>query len=301
MVLQELPSDPYLDVEPTRQFLQECPALEMIPAVHRPRGLTQVSIVPVTIINRSPRDITLPMGYHLVSLMTPRVEADVTHVPFIQSASLPACSTEMGQSFDGQIATFMIASLADLHEPEWDLSSADPGPDPSHEDLPDLEEIPDLPKKDREVLVAPVNLQYLGHILNIPAEPTGEAMIPAECVTISTDGTDTRLPSDPKGTSMMTSPEHAPKCEQPPLADCKCTPAQLEQFEQLCAEYADIFSVNHLDVGHTRLIEVDIDTGDSPPIAQARYHIALRHVDWLRETTVPSTHFFRRSQTRSPK
>ncbi len=50
-VLQELPSDPYLDVEPTRQFLQECPALEMIPAVHRPRGLTQVSVVPMTIIN----------------------------------------------------------------------------------------------------------------------------------------------------------------------------------------------------------------------------------------------------------
>ena len=50
-VPQELPSDPYLDVEPTRQFLQECPSLEMIPAVHRPRGLTQVSVVPMTIIN----------------------------------------------------------------------------------------------------------------------------------------------------------------------------------------------------------------------------------------------------------
>ncbi len=67
------------------------------------------------------------------------------------------------------------------------------------------------------------------------------------------------------------------------MADCTCTPAQLEQFEQLCAEYADIFSTNHLNVGHTRLIEVDIDTGDSPPIAQAPYHVALRHVDWLRE------------------
>ena len=67
------------------------------------------------------------------------------------------------------------------------------------------------------------------------------------------------------------------------MADCTCTPAQLEQFEQLCAEYADIFSTNHLDVGHTCLIEVDIDTGDSPPIAQAPYRVALRHVDWLRE------------------
>ncbi len=282
-VPQELPSNPYLDVEPTRQFLQECPALEMIPAVHRPRGLTQVSVVPVTIINRSPRDVTLPMGYHLASLMTPKVEADVTHVPFAQCASLPVCAAESDQSFDGQVATFTVTPLSDLHEPEWDLPSADPSPDLGLEDLPDLEEIPDLPEKDKEVLTAPANLRYLGHILNIPAEPTGEAVIPAECVTISTDNTDTHLPSDPKGTSMMTSPEHAPKCERPPLADCECTPVQLEQFEQLCAEYADIFSTNHLDVGHTRLIEVDIDTGDSPPIAQAPYRVALRHVDWLRD------------------
>ncbi len=281
-VLQELPSDPYLDVELTRQFLQECPTLEMIPAVHRPRGLTQVSVVPVTIINRSPRDITLPMGYHLVSLMTPKVDADITHVPFAQCATLPSCSAEVSHLFDGQIATFMVTQLADMHEPEWDLPSADPGPDPEFADLPDLEEIPDLPEKDTETLTAPVGVQYLDgyHILNIPVALTGKAVVPAECVTISMDA---RLPPDPKGTSMMTSPEHAPKCERPPLADCTCTPAQLEQFEQLCAEYTDIFSTNHLDVGHTCLIEVDIDTGDSPPIAQAPYRVALHHVDWLQE------------------
>ncbi len=279
-VPQELPSDPYLDVEPTRQFLQECPFLEMISAVHRPRGLTQVSVVPVTIINRSSWDITLPMGYHLASLMTPKVEADITHVPFAQCATLPACPAETEQVTDGQIATFMVTQLIDIHEPEWDLPSAKP--DPDLEDLPDLEEIPDLPQKDKEALTAPSGAQFLDgyHVLNIPVEPKGEAVIPAECVTI---GTDVRLPSDPQGTSMMTSPEHAPKCERPPLADCTCTPSQLEQFEQLCAEYADIFSTNHLDVRHTRLIEVDIDTGDSPPIAQAPYRVALRHIDWLRD------------------
>ena len=147
-VLQELPSDPYLDVEPTRQFLQECPALEMIPAVHRPCGLTQVSVVPMTIINWSSQDITLPMGYHLASLMTPKVEADITHVPFAQCASLPACSADASQVSDGQIATFLVTQLADIHEPEWDLPSAEP--DPDFEDLPDLEEIPDLPEKDKE-------------------------------------------------------------------------------------------------------------------------------------------------------
>ncbi len=277
-VPQELPSDPYLDVEPTRQFLQECPSLEMIPAVHRPRGLTQVSVVPVTIINRSSRDIVLPMGYHLASLMTPKVEADITHVPFAQCTSLPACPAETNQATDGQIATFMITQLADIHEPEWDLPSAEP--DPDLEDLPDLEEIPDLPEKDKEVLAPLDSARFLNgyHVLSVPVEPKGEAVVPAECVAISAD---VRLPSDPQGTSMMTSPEHTPKCERPPLADCVCTPSQLEQFKQLCAKYADIFSTNHLDVGHTRLIEVDIDTGDSPPIAQAPYCVALRHVDWL--------------------
>ncbi len=279
-VPQELPSDPYLDVEPTRQFLQECPSLEMIPVVHRPRGLMQVSVVPMTIINRSSRDIVLPMGYHLASLMTPRVEADVTHVPFVQCASLPACPVTQNQETDGQITTFMATQLLDIHKPEWDLPSAEP--DPDFEDLPDLEEIPNLPEKDKEALVAPAQkgVQFLGAVLSVPVEPKGEAVVPAECVAI---GSDVHLPLDPQGTSMMTSPEHAPKCECPPLADCSCTPSQLERFEQLCTEYADIFSTNHLDVGHTRLIEVDIDTGDSPPIAQAPYRVALRHVDWLRD------------------
>ncbi len=57
----------------------------------------------------------------------------------------------------------------------------------------------------------------------------------------------------------------------------------MEWFEQLCAEYADIFSTKHLDVGHTCLIKVDIDTRDSPPIAQAPYRVTLHHVDWLRD------------------
>ncbi len=279
-VPQELPSDPYLDVEPMRQFLQECPSLEMIPAVHRPRGMTQVSVVPVTIINRSSQDVVLPMGYHLASLMTPRVEADITHVPFAQCASLPACPATAGQKTDGQITTFMSTQLLDIHEPEWDLPSVEP--DSDFEDLPDLEEVPDLPEKDKSALIVPAhkNVQFLGAVLSVPVEPKGEAVVPAECVAI---GSEARLPSDPQGTSMMTSPEHAPKYERPPLADCFCTPSQLEQFEQLCAEYADIFSTNHLDVGHTRLIEVDIDTGDSPPIAQAPYCVTLCHVDWLRD------------------
>ncbi len=199
--------------------------MEMIPAVHHPRGLTQVSVGPVTIINQSSRDIVLLMDYHLASLMTPRVEADITHVPFVQCASLPACPVTAGQEMDGQIATFMSTQLLDIHEPEWDLPSAEP--DPDFEDLPDLEEVPDLPEKDKSALIVPAHkdVQFLGAVLSVPVEPKGEAVVPAECVAI---GSEAHLPSDPQGTSMMTSPEHAPKYEHPPLADCFCTPSQLE-------------------------------------------------------------------------
>ena len=127
------------------------------------------------------------MGYHLASLMTPRVEADVTHVPFAQCASLPACSDTVDQKMDGQIATLMSTQLLDIHEPEWDLPSAEP--DPDFEDLPDLEEIPDLPEKDKTTLTPPAhkNVQFLGAVLSVPVEPKGEAVVPAECVAIGSD------------------------------------------------------------------------------------------------------------------
>ena len=37
------------------------------------------------------------------------------------------------------------------------------------------------------------------------------------------------------------------------------------------------------DIGKTLLIEMEIDTGDSPPITQRPYTLPLRHATWLQK------------------
>ena len=39
-------------------------------------------------------------------------------------------------------------------------------------------------------------------------------------------------------------------------------------FEELCEQQHEAFSKNNKDIGHTQLIEMEIDTGDSLPVAQ---------------------------------
>ena len=43
---------------------------------------------------------------------------------------------------------------------------------------------------------------------------------------------------------------------------------QQNAFKELCNEFKDIFSVDSSDIGKTPLLEMEIDTGDSPPITQ---------------------------------
>ena len=52
-------------------------------------------------------------------------------------------------------------------------------------------------------------------------------------------------------------------------------------FRNLCNEYADIFSKSSEDIGHTPLVTMDIETGDSPPICQRPYSLPLKHVEWV--------------------
>ena len=40
------------------------------------------------------------------------------------------------------------------------------------------------------------------------------------------------------------------------------------RFRCLCNEFEDIFSKSSEDIGHTPLVTMDIDTGDSPPVCQ---------------------------------
>ena len=52
-------------------------------------------------------------------------------------------------------------------------------------------------------------------------------------------------------------------------------------FKELCNKYTDIFSRSSEDIGHTPLLKMDIDTGDSPPVCQRPYSLPLKHVEWV--------------------
>ena len=62
------------------------------------------------------------------------------------------------------------------------------------------------------------------------------------------------------------------------LQNVEATKAQQNAFKELCNEFKDIFSTDSSDIGKTPLIEMEIDTGDSPPITQKPYTLLV--VSW---------------------
>ena len=55
-----------------------------------------------------------------------------------------------------------------------------------------------------------------------------------------------------------------------------------KMFEDICNEHKEAFSKNNKDIGRTQLIEMEIDTRNSVPLAQSPYTLPLKHYDWLR-------------------
>ena len=54
-------------------------------------------------------------------------------------------------------------------------------------------------------------------------------------------------------------------------------------FDLLCEQHHEAFSKNNKDIGHTQLIEMETDTGDSLPVAQLPYTLPLKHNDWVHQ------------------
>ena len=67
------------------------------------------------------------------------------------------------------------------------------------------------------------------------------------------------------------------------LQDAEVSKETLERFENLCEEHHEAFSKNNQDIGKTQLIEMEIDTGGSVPLAQSPYTLPLKHYDWVRK------------------
>ena len=87
----------------------------------------------------------------------------------------------------------------------------------------------------------------------------------------------------------------------PPKPDFICSPAEVsahrkvklksksiaedtaQMFEELCEHFPEVSSKNSKDIGRTNLITMDIDTGDTPPICQKPYRLALKHHEWVQK------------------
>ena len=85
------------------------------------------------------------------------------------------------------------------------------------------------------------------------------------------------------GGGFITSPADIDPREPIKLRDAKVAPQYREAFEALCTEFQDVFSKDSANLGKTPLLKMDIPTGDSPPITQRPYTLALRHVQWVQE------------------
>ena len=58
----------------------------------------------------------------------------------------------------------------------------------------------------------------------------------------------------------------------------------IQQFEELCECFPEVFSKNSEDIGRINLITMDIDTGDHPPpICQKPYTLALKPYEWVQK------------------
>ena len=65
------------------------------------------------------------------------------------------------------------------------------------------------------------------------------------------------------------------------MEDADIKEATRVSFEALCEQQHEAFSKNNKDIGRTQLIEKEIDTGDSLPVAQSPYTLPLKHYDWV--------------------
>ena len=67
------------------------------------------------------------------------------------------------------------------------------------------------------------------------------------------------------------------------LKDQDISPATRTRFEVLKKEYPEVFSLNNQDIGHTSLVTMHVDMGDSPPICQKPYTLPLKHYSWVEQ------------------
>ena len=89
------------------------------------------------------------------------------------------------------------------------------------------------------------------------------------------------LPEIPHDTAFLCSPADVPGPHKVQLQDKDITTDIRQKFEELCDEYGEAFSKNNEDIGRTKLVKMDIDTGNSPPVSSRLYTLPLKHYEWV--------------------
>ena len=89
------------------------------------------------------------------------------------------------------------------------------------------------------------------------------------------------LPEIPPDTAFICSPADVPGPCKVQLQDKDITTDIRQKFEELCEEYREAFSKNNEDISRTKLVKMDIDTGDSPPVSSRPYTLPLKHYEWV--------------------
>ena len=67
------------------------------------------------------------------------------------------------------------------------------------------------------------------------------------------------------------------------LQDADISEEHQKAFKELCKGFKNIFPVGLSDIGKTPLVEMEIETGDSPPITQKPYTFPLKHAEWVQK------------------
>ena len=89
------------------------------------------------------------------------------------------------------------------------------------------------------------------------------------------------LPEIPRDTAFLCSPADVPGPHKVQLQDKDITTDIRQKFEELCEEYGETFSKNNEDISRTKLVKMDTDTGDSPPVSSRPYTLPLKHYEWV--------------------
>ena len=94
---------------------------------------------------------------------------------------------------------------------------------------------------------------------------------------------DDHLPMTPEGTKVITSPAEGLEKEKIHLRPRIKPPWVEEALSKMKKRHVKLFSKYQQDVGHVRLVTMDINTDGHPPVSQKPYTIPLKYEAWVRK------------------